>query len=46
MIDRAHAFGAGAHRGRAPHGMSRLAHVKAKWDSDNMFRTNRNIKPS
>jgi FAD/FMN-containing dehydrogenase len=27
-------------------GLHRLAEVKAKWDPDNMFRTNRNIKPA
>jgi FAD/FMN-containing dehydrogenase len=27
-------------------GLARLAKVKAKWDPQNMFRTNRNIKPS
>jgi len=26
-------------------GLGRLAEVKAKWDSGNMFRTNRNVKP-
>jgi hypothetical protein len=27
-------------------GLQRLAGVKAKWDPQNMFRTNRNIKPA
>ena len=27
-------------------GLTRLAKVKAKWDSQNMFRTNRNITPA
>jgi FAD/FMN-containing dehydrogenase len=27
-------------------GLQRLAEVKAKWDPDNMFRANRNIKPA
>jgi hypothetical protein len=27
-------------------GLQQLAEVKAKWDPDNMFRTNRNIKPA
>jgi FAD/FMN-containing dehydrogenase len=27
-------------------GLKRLAQVKAKWDPENVFRTNRNIKPS
>jgi len=27
-------------------GLQRLAEVKAKWDPENMFRTNRNIKPA
>jgi hypothetical protein len=27
-------------------GLEKLARVKAKWDPENVFRTNRNIKPS
>jgi hypothetical protein len=27
-------------------GLQRLAEVKAKWDPQNLFRTNRNIKPA
>ncbi|WP_222102300.1 BBE domain-containing protein [Candidatus Propionivibrio aalborgensis] len=26
--------------------MSRLAEVKLRWDPENVFRTNRNIKPA
>jgi hypothetical protein len=27
-------------------GLSRLAEIKARWDPENLFRTNRNITPS
>jgi hypothetical protein len=38
----------GSERTRAAIGkeMNRLAEVKAKWDPNNMFRTNWNIKPA